>query len=298
MTGEYRYIADVSGVRLDVFVAANCPGLSRTHARRLIDDGFITVNGKNLKAGHKLDAGDVVEVIIPPEPPPVLTAEPIPLDIVYEDADLLVIDKPAGLAVHPAPGHPGHTLVNAVLAYLPGLVDEDYTLRPGIVHRLDKDTSGLILVAKNRVAQANLSAQFKSRSVKKSYIVLVKGKLTPENGVIEAAIGRDPRNRQRMAVVSRGREARTEYHVIKYIGNYTLLEIHPETGRTHQIRVHLAAIGFPVVGDATYGVKSPRLSRQFLHASRVGFKLPSTGKYVEFESPLPPDLSRALRSMR
>lgn len=297
MTGEYRYIVDVSGVRLDVFVAANCPGLSRTHARRLIDDGFITVNGKTVKASRKMEAGDVVEVNIPPEPPSSLSPEPIPLDIVYEDADLLVIDKPAGLVVHPAPGHPAHTLVNAVLAYLPGLVDEYNTFRPGIVHRLDKDTSGLILVAKNRVAQANLSSQFKSRSVKKSYLVLIKGKLTPENGVIEAAIGRDPRNRQRMAVVSRGREARTEYHVLKYIGGCTLLEIHPETGRTHQIRVHLAAIGFPVVGDATYGVKNPHISRQFLHASRLGFKLPSTGKYVEFESPLPPDLSRALKEI-
>jgi len=297
MTGEYRYIADASGVRLDVFVAASCPGLSRSHARQLINGGFITVNDKNLKAGHKLDAGDVVVVSIPPEPPPTLAPEPIPLDIVYEDADLLVIDKPAGLAVHPAPGHPDHTLVNAILAYLPGLADGDDSLRPGIVHRLDKDTSGLILVAKNRVAQANLSAQFKSRSVKKSYLVLVKGRLTPRDGIIEAAIGRDPRNRQRMAVVSRGREARTEYHVVRYVGGCTLLEIHPETGRTHQIRVHLAAIGFPVMGDATYGVKSTKLSRQFLHASKLGFKLSSTGKYVEFESPLPPDLSRALKEI-
>jgi 23S rRNA pseudouridine1911/1915/1917 synthase len=294
MTRGYKYTADTAGMRLDRFVAASCPELSRTHAHNLIDAGFIKVNGKVSRASRKLDTGDVVDVIIPPEPAPTLSPEAIPLDIIYEDDDLLVIDKPAGLAVHPAPGHPGHTLVNAVLAYLPELAADDDTLRPGIVHRLDKDTSGLILVAKNRVAQANLSAQFKSRSVKKSYLVLVRGKLTPENGIIEAAIGRDPKNRQRMAVVSRGREARTEYSVIRYPGNYSLLEIRPQTGRTHQIRVHLAAIGYPVVGDATYGVKSPRLTRQFLHASKLGFKLPSSGKYVEFESPLPADLERAL----
>lgn len=298
MTREYQYTAATPGVRLDTFVAASCPELSRTHARRLIDEGFIRVNGNVHRASYKLNSKDVVEVIIPPEPASTLSPEAIPLDIIYEDKDLLVIDKPAGLAVHPAPGHPGHTLVNAVLAYLPYLADGDDTLRPGVVHRLDKDTSGLILVAKNRVAQAALAAQFKSRSVNKSYLVLVKGKLTPENGIIEAAIGRDPRNRQRMAVVSRGREARTGYHVVKYVGGCTLLEIHPETGRTHQIRVHLAAIGFPVVGDATYGIRNLNLSRQFLHASKLGFRLPSSGKYVEFESPLPPDLLQALRTIR
>jgi 23S rRNA pseudouridine1911/1915/1917 synthase len=297
MTREYQYTADTAGVRLDRFVAASCPELSRTHAHKLITAGLVKVNGEVSRASRILNTGDVVDVVILPEPAPTLSPEAIPLGIIYEDDDLLVIDKPAGLAVHPAPGHPGHTLVNAVLAYLPDLAIDDDTLRPGIVHRLDKDTSGLILVAKNRVAQANLSAQFKSRSVKKSYLVLVKGKLTPENGIIEAAIGRDPKNRQRMAVVSRGREARTEYSVIRYPGNYSLLEIRPQTGRTHQIRVHLAAIGYPVVGDATYGVKSPHLARQFLHASKLGFKLPSSGKYVEFESPLPLDLSGALNNI-
>ncbi len=297
MTKEFSFISDASGIRLDKFVGETCPELSRTHAQKLIAEGFITVNGKAAKASLKLNSGDKVDITIPPEPPSPLSPEAIPLHIVYEDKDVLVVDKPAGLTVHPAPGHPGHTLVNAVLAYLPELAENGDTLRPGIVHRLDKDTSGLMLVARNRVAQANLSEQFRSHSVSKSYLVLVKGKLTPENGVIEADIGRDPRNRQRMAVVSRGREARTEYRVIRYIGNYSLLEIKPETGRTHQIRVHLAAIGFPVVGDATYGVKSPHLPRQFLHASRLGFKLPSTGEYVEFESPLPPDLEQALRDI-
>jgi 23S rRNA pseudouridine1911/1915/1917 synthase len=295
MSEEFQLTATTDGERLDRFVSENRPGLSRTHAQKLISDGLVTVNGEPSKAGHRLNAGDTIAVVVPPESIPSMAPEDIPLDIIYEDADLLVVNKPAGMTVHPAPGHPGHTLANAVLAHLPELNDEDNTLRPGIVHRLDKDTSGLIVVAKNRAAQANLADQFKSRTVNKSYLVLVRGKLTPETGIIEAAIGRDPRNRQRMAVVTRGREARTAYRVIKYTGKHTLLEIKPETGRTHQIRVHLAAIGHPVAGDATYGVKNPHLARQFLHASKLGFNLPSTGERVEFEAALPEDLERALR---
>ncbi len=298
MDKEYSFAADRSGTRLDKYVGERCPELSRTHAQKLIADGYVRVNDHiATKASLKLNAGDRLTIIIPPPAPSPLTPEAIPLSIIYEDNDLLVIDKPAGLTVHPAPGHPNHTLVNAILAHFPHLADISGSVRPGIVHRLDKDTSGLIVIAKNSVAQLNLVNQFKSRSVVKAYRVLVKGHLTPKDGIIEAAIGRDPRNRKRMAVVSGGREARTQYHVLKYIGNYTLLEIRPETGRTHQIRVHLAAIGFPVVGDATYGVKSPYLSRQFLHASLLGFKLPSTGEYVEFTSELPSDLKQALDSI-
>jgi 23S rRNA pseudouridine1911/1915/1917 synthase len=297
MTREFSFVADTSGIRLDKFVGERCPELSRTHAQKLIAAGDITVNGRAARSSLKLNTGDRVAIVIPPEPPSPLAPEAIPLDIIYEDNDLLVVDKPAGLAVHPAPGHPGHTLVNAVLSYLPGLAEDADSVRPGIVHRLDKDTSGLILVAKNRVAQANLSEQFRARTVSKVYLVLVRGRLTPASGIIQAAIGRDPRHRQRMAVVARGREARTEYRVVRYLRDYTLLEIKPATGRTHQIMVHLAAIGFPVVGDATYGVKSPYLSRQFIHACKLGFRLPSTGEYVEFESPLPPDLERAIREI-
>ena len=298
MNKHYVFLAETSGVRLDRFVGESCPELSRTHSQKLIAEGYVTVNGRPARTSLKLNTGDKVEVTIPPEPASDLAPEDIPLEIIFEDEDLLVVNKPAGMAVHPAPGSPAHTLVNAVLAYLPGLAADADSLRPGIVHRLDKDTSGLILVAKNRTAQAHLSDQFKARTVSKKYIVLVKGRLTPEKGIIEAAIGRDPRNRQRMAVVSRGREARTDYRVLKYIGNYSLLEIKPETGRTHQIRVHLAAIGFPVVGDSQYGVKSPHLTRQFLHAAALRFKLPSTGGYVEFESPLPPDLEQAIKEIR
>ena len=297
MDKVYNFLIDKTGVRLDKYVSEKCLELSRTHAQKLITDGYITVNDHTVKVGLKLNIGDRVNIIIPPTAPSPLSPEAIPLNITYEDDDLLVIDKPAGLTVHPAPGHPNHTLVNAVLSHSPGLAEISDSLRPGIVHRLDKDTSGVMLVAKNDRARLELMQQFESHSVVKVYQVLVKGHLTPEDGIIEAPIGRDPRNRKRMAVVAEGREARTQYHVIKYVGGYTLLEVRTETGRTHQIRVHLSAIGYPVVGDATYGVKSDHLSRQFLHACRLGFKLPSTGEYVEFTSELPPDLEQALKEI-
>jgi 23S rRNA pseudouridine1911/1915/1917 synthase len=296
MEKSYRLTAD-GEARLDKYVCAGVPELSRTQVQRLIAAGNITVNGQKAKPGHRLSPGDSIDINIPPTPPQELKPEAIPLKIIYEDDDLLAVDKPANLTVHPAPGHPGHTLVNAILAHFPHLADIGDWLRPGVVHRLDKDTSGVMLVAKNSTAQADLAKQFKSHSVTKAYLALVKGRLEPESGIIEADIGRDPKNRKKMAVVAQGREARTEYRVIKYIGNYTLLEIMPETGRTHQIRVHLAAIGFPVVGDKVYGVKSKYLSRQFLHACRLGFRLPATGEYVEFESELPPDLEQALEDI-
>lgn len=297
MAKLYSFIADKAGIRVDRFVAEKCPELSRTQAQKLINGGYITVNNRVVEPSLKLEVGDKVRVTVPPTPPSPLVPEAMPLKIVYEDDDLLVVDKPAGLTVHPAPGHTTSTLVNAILSHFPRLAEISDSLRPGIVHRLDKDTSGLMIVAKNQSAQTNLVSQFRVRAVKKAYLTLVKGRLTPERGIIEAAIGRDPRNRKRMAVVSQGREARTEYRVIEYRGNYTLLEIRPETGRTHQIRVHLSAIGYPVLGDGVYGIKSPCLSRQFLHACRLGFKLPSSGKYVEFTSELPEDLKRALREI-
>ncbi|MFC1976943.1 RluA family pseudouridine synthase [Chloroflexota bacterium] len=295
----YSLVVDKPGTRLDKYVSEQYPELSRTHVQKLIGDGYITVNDRDAKAGLKLNAGDRLTINIPTPAPSSLLPEAIPLTIIYEDDDLLVIDKPAGLVVHPAPGHPSHTLVNAILSHLSSLPDIGNSLRPGIVHRLDKDTSGLMLVAKNSTAQSNLAGQFKAHSVVKAYLALVKGRLTPEDGIIEAPIGRDRSHRERMAVVAedKGREARTQYHVVNYIGNYTLLEIRTETGRTHQIRVHLAAIGYPVVGDKVYGVESPYLSRQFLHASCLGFHLPSSEEYVEFTSDLPPDLAQALKDI-
>jgi len=295
----YKFIADKSGVRLDKYVSERCSELSRTQTQKIISSGYIKVNDCVAKASLSLSVGDRIRVIIPPTAPTPLSPEAIPLSIIYEDDDLLVIDKPAGLIVHPAPGHPSHTLVNAILSHFPHLADISDSPRPGIVHRLDKDTSGVMLVAKNNKSQLNLAEQFRTHSVAKAYLVLVKGHLTPEDGIIEAPLGRDPRNRKRMAVVAetRGKEASTQYHVVEYINNCTLLEVRPQTGRTHQIRVHLSAIGFPVVGDGTYGAKSPYLSRQFLHASYLGFKHPSTGESVEFTSQLPPDLEKALQEI-
>ncbi len=296
---SFVFTADKAGIRLDKFVSEHCPGLSRSQAQKLIDDGNVLVNGTVEKSSHKTEAGEKIEITVPPPAPTGLLPEAIPVKIIYEDDDLLVIDKPAGLTVHPAPGHPSHTLVNAVLSHLNEIEDEGEVTRPGIVHRLDKDTSGVMLVAKNNVALANLADQFKARTVKKTYITLVKGILRPDKGVIDAPIGRDSGDRKKMAVTgeSRGRAARTNYRVIRYIGKNTLLEIMPETGRTHQIRVHLAAIGYPVFGDITYGKKSAFLNRQFLHAYKIGFNLPATSKWVEFESPLPADLEQALKEL-
>ena len=281
------------GVRLDKYIVEECPELSRSSVQKLTEEGNVTVNGRAAKGSLRLGIGDRVDATIPPPAPSAPLPEEIPLTIVYEDNDLLVVDKPAGLAVHPAPGHPSHTLVNAILSHCPNMAVKG-SLRPGIVHRLDKNTSGLMVVAKNDAAHQDLSNQLKARSMVKRYLVLVNGRLSPDRGIIEAPIGRDPGNRKRMAVVSGGREARTQYRVIRYLDNYALLEVTLKTGRTHQIRVHLSAIGFPVVADEVYGRKSPILKRQFVHACHLGFRLLSTGEYLEFSSNLPPDLEEAL----
>jgi len=290
-------IAPQKGIRLDKFMTGHYPDYSRTFLQKLIDEGYITVNGRQAKSGQKLEIGDKVDITIPAVTPNSLAPEAIPLRIIYENDDLLVVDKPPGLTTHPAPGQTEHTLINAILSYYPRLAELGETLRPGIVHRLDKDTSGLIIIAKTTKAQLNLINQFKERTVKKVYLTLVKGHLTPEQGVIEAPVGRHPNDRMRMAVVNSGRPARSVYTVIEYIDGYTLLEVKPETGRTHQIRVHLSAIGFPVVGDAAYGEKSPFVKRQFLHAHRLRFKLPANGETIELKSELPEDLKQALRDI-
>jgi len=283
-------------IRLDRYLTQVLPQLSRAYLQKLIEQGYVLVNGQMAKASRKLSTSDRITVELPPSPGRPL-AEPIPLAAVYEDEDIVVIDKPAGLTVHPAPGHRSHTLVNAILAHCPGLTMSNEIMRPGIVHRLDKDTSGLIVIAKNDLAREYLVAQFKSRTVTKGYLVLTKGRLSPEQGIIEAPIGRDPHSRQRMAIVEAGRQAVTRYRVRKYLDDYTLVEVSPLTGRTHQIRIHLSAIGCPVVGDPIYGIKSAHLNRQFIHAYRLGFRLPSTKQYHEFASPLPGDLEQALQQL-
>jgi 23S rRNA pseudouridine1911/1915/1917 synthase len=302
-----EFQVDASTVRLDKFLAEQVPELSRSAAQRLISGGQVTVNGELAKPSHKVRLGEEVVVLLPAEESSELLPEAIPLDIVYEDQALLVVNKPAGMVVHPAPGHPGGTLVNAVLAYCPELAASDDD-RPGIVHRLDRDTSGLILVAKSERVRRALQRQFKERQVHKAYLALLDGHLQPAWGRIEAPVGRDPHHRQRMTVLAGGREAATEYHVLEQFahsvgpaaGDYTLIEAQPITGRTHQIRVHFASIGHPVVGDGVYGRRRASLPvpRQFLHARHLGFRHPSTGQRLELSAPLPQELEAVMELLR
>jgi 23S rRNA pseudouridine1911/1915/1917 synthase len=296
MNKRLDFTVNSPGSRLDRYIAEQYQ-ISRAYAQQLINEGQITVDGHPSKASHRLAVGERVVAIIPPPSPISLAPEDIPLKVVYEDSDLIVVDKPAGLLVHPTAGQNTGTLVNALLARCPDLQGIDGSVRPGIVHRLDKNTSGLMVVAKKDAAQMSLSRQIKQRSITKGYVALVTGRLSPERGAIEAPVGRHPKDRKRMAVLSGGREARTQYQVIKYLNGYTLLEAMPETGRTHQIRVHFSAIGHPVFGDPVYGKRSPLLARQFLHAHRLGFKLPSSEEYVEFRSELPPELDEVLERL-
>jgi 23S rRNA pseudouridine1911/1915/1917 synthase len=227
-----------------------------------------------------------------------LLPQDIPVGIVYQDDDIVVVDKPAGLSVHPGPGHPDGTLVNALLARCPDIRGVGGELRPGIVHRLDRDTSGLLVVAKSQLAHQRLTEQMKLRAITKEYQAVAVGMVTPDTGTIDAPIARHPYHRQRMAVVEDGRAARTHYRTAENLNGHTLLTVSLETGRTHQIRVHLAHIGFPVLGDQVYGRASQILDRQFLHAARLGFHHPITGEWSEHESPLPPKLARTLRELR
>ena len=290
------------GERLDKLIAAELPELSRTQVQRLIDDGLVRVDGTvALKANQRLDNPASVEVRIPPPGPSTHQAENIALDIIFENDDLLVINKPAGMVVHPAAGPAGGTLVNAVLGHDPQLEGVGDEQRPGIVHRLDKDTSGLILVAKNDVAHRELQRQFKAREVEKTYLALLDGHPPTETGRIEAAIGRDVRNRKRMAIVSgtHGRAAVTEYKVRTTFEEHTLVEAHPLTGRTHQLRLHFAYLKCPIVGDLVYGRKtaSVPLKRHFLHAAKLKFKLPGTAEFKTLEAPLPPELAKVLKRL-
>jgi 23S rRNA pseudouridine1911/1915/1917 synthase len=288
--------------RVDRFVA-DVSGLSRSYVQKLITEGHVTVAGVPIKANQTIFRGEIVELEIPDPRPLDLTPEPIPLSVVYEDADLLIVDKAAGLVVHPAPGHPGGTLVNALLAR-----DTEYggiagVQRPGIVHRLDRDTSGLLMVAKNDRAQASLMAQLKARGVKKTYLGLVQGAVVATSGRVEAPIGRDPHHRTRMAVVPAGRPAVTGYRVRERLPGWTLLDLDLITGRTHQIRVHLAAIDHPLAGDPVYGTGTSRrgpegLNRLFLHSWRIELQSPSDGHVIRATAPLPAELEAVLEGLR
>jgi len=284
---------------LDKFLAAQIPEFSRSRLQGLIKDGFVKVNGLPAhKAGQMLVGEAVIEVNIPPPEPSLLIAEQIPLDILFENKDLLVVNKPAGMVVHPAAGHASGTLVHAVLAHAPEMEGIGGEKRPGVVHRLDKDTSGIILLAKNDASHRWLQEQFRLRRVDKNYLALVDGKPPTPVGRIEASIGRSPAQRKQMAVTTehKGREAISEYRVLESFSRHTLVEVHPITGRTHQIRLHMAFIGCPVAGDTVYGRKKTTipLTRHFLHASRLTILLPGEAEQHCFEAPLPAELRLVL----
>ena len=293
-----------AGQRLDRYLVTMLVDISRTGAQQLIAEEAVLVNGKPSKPGYLLRAQDKVQALrtAPTAPANEVKPHALPLDIVYEDADLLVVNKPAGLVVHPAPGHYEDTLVNALVAHYPelkGTEEAQEDMRSGIVHRLDRDTSGLLIVARNIRAQAALIDQMKRHEIEKRYLALVEGIVSLDQGSIDAPIGRDPRHRQQMAITAVGsREARTHFRVLERFARHTLLLLQLETGRTHQIRVHLKAIGHPVVGDPVYGSghthKPLALQRQFLHAYQLRFTHPATGKTLEFEAPLPADLQSVL----
>ena len=289
--------------RLDKFLVGQLQEFSRSRIQGLITNGFVDVNGRLAKkAGQTLESGSSVTVRVPPAAPTDLIAEDIPLDIVFENEDLIVVNKPAGMVVHPAAGHASGTLVNAVLGYEPDIEGIGGEERPGVVHRLDKETSGLILLAKNERAHRWLQDQFRLRKVEKTYLALVDGKPPTPSGRVESHIGRDPSHRKQMAIVSesRGREAISEYKTIASFRDHTLLEFHPLTGRTHQIRLHCAFLGCPIVGDEVYGRKkfSVEIDRHFLHAYRLKIILPGETEARLFEAPLPAELDRILALLR
>ena len=293
-----QFTVDVGQVRLDQFLAGTRSGLTRAQLHRLIVDGQVRLNGSLAKPSQRVRRGDLVSLTVPPPRKMDVTPQWMPLTLVYQDDEIVVIDKPPGLSVHPGPGHPDRTLVNGLLARCPDIKGIGGVIRPGIVHRLDKDTSGLMVVAKTQQAHQSLSDQLKDRQVKKRYMALATGELAKRSGRVDAPIARDPRHRKRMAVVVGGRESRTGYRVLEYVAGNSLLEVDLETGRTHQIRVHLAYIGHPLLGDAVYGRPSSLLNRHFLHAHHLGFRHPKSGVTVEFDSPLPDDLAEALDRLR
>ena len=292
-------MADGDGERLDVFVARRLPPLSRTAARRLINEGLVLVEGGLERPSYRLRAGEMVRVQAEPATA-VMVAEPIdiPLDVRYEDADLIVLNKPAGLTVHPAPGEREPTLVNALLAHCPDLQQIGDALRPGLVHRLDKDTSGVMMVAKHAVSLQRLQDQIRARSVEKHYLAVVAGTPDPLQGRVEAPVGRDRSDPRRMAVVEGGKPSTTEYRVDERFTDTSLLDCHLITGRTHQIRVHLSALGHPIIGDTIYGHPSHLIGRQALHARLLAFDHPTSGARIRVDVAPPADIVALLDALR
>lgn len=303
-TERFVVAPEHAGERLDRWLNAGLPDLSRSRIQSLVRAGDITVDGESVKPHLKVVPGMAAVVRIPDPEPVDLAAEDIPLDILHEDADIIVVNKPAGIVVHPGAGHSSGTLVNALLYHCGDLAGIGGEMRPGIVHRLDKNTSGVLVVAKNERAMANLAEQFKQRKMMKEYLALVWGKLNPPRGRVEKRVGRSNRNRKRMAVLgSTGRIAATNYDTIQAFRDVSFLRVRIETGRTHQIRVHLAHLGHSVVGDREYGrarrVQLPvRADRQMLHAEKLGFTHPGTGSQVAYVAPVPEDMTAMLTALR
>ncbi|MBQ6808606.1 MAG: RluA family pseudouridine synthase [Firmicutes bacterium] len=300
---EFQIREDSQGQRLDVFLAEEYAEFTRSRIQNMIRDGLVTVNGAKVKTGYKLQAGDQLQMLLVDDAPAHSVAEDIELDVVYEDADIIVVNKPQGMVVHPAFGHPQGTLVNALLHHCGDLAGINGVVRPGIVHRIDMDTSGLLVVAKNDAAYLGLTAQWRTHDIERRYHALLHGIIPEDRGTIDAPIGRHPRERKKMAVEPKnGRDAITHYRVLERLpfAGCTYTEMTLETGRTHQIRVHMAHLGHPVVGDKTYGRRKEKyeLVGQTLHAKVLGFKHPISGEELRFESPLPEYFQRLLEEMR
>ena len=293
--------SDEQGLRIDVLLAKRFPELSRSHLQKLIADDLVTVNGNLTKSNYKAQAKDIIKIIFPEAKPVEIAAEAIPLDILYEDNDIIVINKPRGMVVHPAAGNYAGTLVNALLEHCQDLSGINGEIRPGIVHRLDKDTSGVMVAAKNDRAHIDLAEQIKKRTASRKYLAIVHGTIAEEQGIVNAPIGRHPSDRKKMAVTfSNSKEAITRFRVIERFINYTLVECKLQTGRTHQIRVHMQYIGHPVVGDPKYGPEKKRfaISGQALHSAQLSLKHPTSGEELLFSVPIPPDMADILTQLK
>lgn len=290
-------VAAVNANRIDQFLYGEELGLSREYIKKLSNQGYVLLNGVRPKVSNKVRIGDRISITIPLPKTLDVVPESMPIKVVYEDHCLVVVDKPAGVSAHPGPGHESGTLVNALLYMYPDLPGIGGIQRPGIIHRLDRDTSGLMVVAKTEKAHTNISQQFKERLVVKRYIALVTGILKPQKGLINGPIGRDRTNRKRMAVVADGKEALTFFWKQRVLDNHTVVDVKPETGRTHQIRVHMASIGHPLFGDYTYGTRNSLLPHHFLHAYSLTFRHPDNGKVIEASSCLPSNLNLILNEL-
>ena len=299
MPDKYQFVIQDEKGRIDKVLTTKISSLSRSRIQELVQDRNILVNGKKVKTSYKVQKNDLVSVSVPKLKPLAVIPEDIPLDIIYEDQDVIVVNKPQGMVVHPAAGHPDHTLVNALLFHTKNLAESPEGFRPGIVHRIDKDTSGLLMVAKNAFSRESLEKQLAQKTNKRLYLAIVHGNFSEKSGTIEAPIGRDHYNRKKMAVVENGKNAVTHFTVLEQFQKFSLIRCQLETGRTHQIRVHLACIGHPVAGDPLYGPHHTlKGNGQFLHAQVLGFKQPHSGKWLEFEAQPPQIFLQQLTDLR